>query len=130
MFKKLKDIKPRVLIVDDELRISEFIGEYLTEKGYEAFIADNGEDALDFVKRARPHITLLDVRMASMDGIEVLKRVKEIDPNVGVIMITALQDEELGRQALKLGAADFITKPVDFEYLDTTLLLKLSAMLE
>ncbi len=130
MFKKLEEVQPRVLIVDDEPRIAEFIGEYLTEKGYEAFVADNGQDALNYVKRARPHIVLLDVRMASMSGIEVLKHIKEIDANIGIIMITALQEEELGRRALKLGASDFITKPVDFQYLDKTLLFKLSAMLE
>ena len=130
MFTKLGDIKPRILIVDDEPQIGEFLGEYLTEKGYEAFFTDQGEEALEYIKRAKPHILLLDVRMAGMDGIEVLKRAKALDPNIGVIMITALRDEELGRQALQLGAADFITKPVDFEYLDTSLLLKLSSMLE
>ena len=130
MFTKLEEIKPRILIVDDEPQIGEFLGEYLIEKGYEAFFTDQGEEALEYVKRARPHILLLDVRMAGMDGMEVLRRAREIDPNLGVIMITALQEEELGRKALKLGAADFITKPVDFEYLDTSLLLKLSTMLE
>jgi len=130
MFTKLEEIKPRILIVDDEPQIGEFLGEYLIEKGYETFFTDQGEEALEYVKRARPHILLLDVRMAGMDGMEVLRRAREIDPNLGVIMITALQEEELGRKALKLGAADFITKPVDFEYLDTSLLLKLSTMLE
>ncbi len=130
MFKNLEDIPLRVLVVDDELQIGEFISDFLIEKGYEVFFADNGDDALLFVKRARPHIALLDIRMTGMNGLEVLKHIKEIDPKVGVIMITALQEEELGREALKLGASDYINKPIDFEYLDTSLMVKLSAMLD
>jgi len=130
MFNRLEEISPRVLIVDDEPQIGEFLGEYLLEKGWEVFFADNGSDAIHYVKRARPHIVLLDVRMATMSGLEVLKQIKKIDPHVGVIMITALQEENIGREALALGASDFISKPIDFDYLDTSLLVKLSSMLE
>lgn len=130
MFQSLEEIKPRVLIVDDEPQIGGFLGEFLTEKGYEVFYADSGEEALKFVKRVRPHMTLLDVRMSGMDGIETLRRLIDIDPKLGVIMITALHEEEVGREALKLGAVDFITKPIDFDYLETSLMYKLSAMIE
>lgn len=130
MNRKTEDIPLRVLIVDDEHQIGEFLFEFLTELGYEAFFADNGIDALKFIKRTRPHIVLLDVRMHGMDGLEVLQRIMEIDPNVGVIMVTALQEEDIGRQALNLGAVDYISKPIDLEYLETSLLIKLSSMLE
>jgi len=130
MFKKLDEIKPRILIVDDDQKLGEVLSDYLTEKGYEVFYADNGDDALLYVKRTRPHIVLQDVRMSDISGIEVLKHIIEIDPKVGIIMITAHQEDELGREALMAGAIDFITKPIDFEYLDTSLMLKLSAMLE
>ncbi len=125
-----EDIKVRILIVDDEPRIGEFLDEFLTEQGYEVFFADNGVDALALVKHARPHIVLLDVKMSGMNGLEVLQRIKEVDTTTGVIMVTALQEEETGRQALRLGAVDFITKPIDFEYLETSLLVKVSAMLD
>ncbi|MDP8239152.1 MAG: response regulator [Candidatus Hatepunaea meridiana] len=130
MFKKLREIKPRILIVDDNQNIGEVLSDYLTEKGYEVSYAGNGDDALHYVKRTRPHIVLWDVRMPDISGIEVLKQIIEIDPKVGVVMITAHQEDELGREALMAGAIDFITKPIDFEYLDTSLMLKLSAMLE
>ncbi len=126
---KPSEIQIRVLIVDDEPEIGEFLNEFLIEQGYEVFYADNGIDALEFVRRARPHIILLDVKMSQMDGLEVLAMVKKYDPCTGVIMVTSSQDQEIGKQALKLGAVDFITKPVDLEYLKVSLTMKLSAML-
>jgi len=130
MIRSFESVKPRILIVDDERQIGEFLSEFLLEKGYEVFYADSGEDGINFVKRIRPHIVLLDVRMGGMNGLDALKHFKEIDPRVGVIMVTALHEEEVGREALKLGAVDYITKPIDFEYLETSLVYKLSAMLE
>lgn len=122
-------IQIRVLIVDDEPEIGEFLNEFLIDQGYEVFYADNGTDALEFVRRARPHIILLDVKMAEMDGLEILKQITQYDSGAGVIMVTASKDENTGRQALKSGAVDYITKPIDFNYLKTSLKLKLSAML-
>ena len=120
----------KLLIVDDELDVKDFAANFFRKRKFEVFTASNGNQALDLAEKQNPDLILLDIKMQGMDGIEVLKRAKTLDPNMGVIMITALQDEELGREALKLGAADYITKPVDFEYLDTSLLLKLSTMLE
>lgn len=125
-----EDIKIRVLIIDDEPRIGEFLTEFLTEKDYEVFFADNGSEGLMILKKARPHIVLLDIKMSGMNGLEVLQRIKEIDPAAGVIMVTALQEEETGKQALRLGAVDFISKPIDFDYLETSLLVKVSAMID
>lgn len=130
MIQNPKDIPLRILVVDDERQIGEFLHDFLTEQGYEVFYASNGDDALAFVKRVRPHVVLLDVRMTGMDGLEVLQHIMEIDPKAGVIMVTAMQEEDIGRQALQLGAVDYITKPIDLEYLETSLLVKLSAMLE
>ncbi len=130
MFRKTEDIPLRILVVDDEHQIGEFLHEFLTELGYDVFFADNGLDALQLIKRIRPHIVLLDVRMHGMDGLEVLQHIMEIDPKIGVIMVTALQEEDIGRQALNLGAVDYMSKPIDLEYLETSLLIKLSSMLE
>lgn len=68
--------------------------------------------------------------MAGMIGLEVLEHIQVLDPKVGVIMVTALQEEETGRQALKLGAVDYLTNPIDFEYLEASLTIKISEMLE
>ena len=123
-----EDIMPRVLVVDDEPDAVELLQEFLTAKGYEVLAASNGEDALRKVKEERPHLILLDVRMPKMNGIEVLKQVRQIDHEVGVIMVTAVNEEETGRQALKLGAFDYITKPLDFKYLERSLWYKITTM--
>jgi DNA-binding response OmpR family regulator len=124
----VEDVMPRVLVVDDEPDFIELLREFLTAKGYEVIAASNGEEALRKVKEERPHLILLDVRMPKMNGLEVLKQVREIDHEVGVIMVTAVNEEETGRQALKLGAFDYITKPLDLKYLERSLWYKITTM--
>jgi DNA-binding response OmpR family regulator len=119
----------RVLVVDDEPDAVELLQEFLTTKGYEVVTASNGEEALRKVKEERPHLMLLDVRMPGMNGMEVLRRVREFDQEVGIIMVTAVNEEETGREALKLGAFDYIVKPLNFEYLERSLWYKVTTML-
>ncbi len=119
---------PRVLVVDDEPDAVEMLQEFLVAKGYEVLTASDGEEALRKVKEERPHVILLDVRMPGMNGLEVLKRVRAMDHEVGVIMVTAVNEEETGRQALQLGAFDYITKPLDFTYLERSLWVKIQMM--
>ena len=120
---------PRVLVVDDEPVAVELLHAFLADKGLEVLTASDGEEALRQVKEHRPHLILLDVRMPKLNGLEVLKRVREIDHEVGVIMVTAVNEEETGREALKLGAFDYITKPLDLPYLERSLWLKIATML-
>jgi len=127
---KLENIQPRVLIVDDEELIGELLSDYLKEKGFEPFSIVSGEEAVKYVKRLRPHVVLLDIRIPDMNGLDVLQQIHELDPTVAVIMITGMHDEETARQALKLGAVDYIAKPIDLEYLDTSLMIKISSMLD
>ncbi len=118
----------RILVVDDEPEVGIMLKKFLTKKGHDVYTALNGEEALEVVKKERPHIVLLDIIMPKMDGIECLKRIKEIDKEVGVIMITAVKQEEVGKQALKLGAFDYITKPLSLQYLEDCLMVKLFQM--
>jgi len=119
---------PRVLVVDDEPDALELLQAFLEAKGYEVLTASDGEEALQKVKEERPHLILLDVRMPKMTGLEVLKRVREIDREVGVIMVTAVNEEETGRQALQMGAFDYIIKPLDLKYLERSLWVKITMM--
>ncbi|MCF7811644.1 response regulator [bacterium] len=130
MKKKIEDIAPRILIVDDEELIGELLSDYLREKKYEPFYIAKGTEALKYVKKLRPHVVLLDIRIPDMNGLEILKQIHEIDQTVAVIMITGMHDEDTARQALQLGAVDYITKPIDLEYLDTSLVIKMSSMLD
>jgi two-component system response regulator PilR (NtrC family) len=120
---------PRVLVVDDEPDAVELLREFLSGKGYQVITAADGEEALRQVKAERPHLILLDVRMPKLNGLEVLRRVREIDHEVGVIMVTAVNEEETGRQALQMGAFDYITKPLDFQYLERSLWYKITTMI-
>ncbi len=118
----------RILVVDDEQEVCDMLKKFLTRREHTVYTALDGEEALSIVKEERPHIVLLDIRMPKMNGIECLKCIKEIDKEVGVIMITAVKEEEIGKQALKLGAFDYITKPLSLKYLEDCLMVKLLQM--
>ena len=119
----------KVLVVDDEPEAVELLVEFLSSKGYEVLTATSGEEALRRVKEDRPHLVLLDIRMPKMNGLEVLKRIREIDPEMGIIMVTAVNEEDVGRQALELGAFDYVVKPLDLKYLERSLWYKVTTML-
>ena len=119
----------KVLVVDDEPAAVELLVEFLSSKSYEVLTATSGEEALRRVKEDRPHLVLLDIRMPKMNGLEVLRRIREIDAEVGVIMVTAVNEEDVGRQALELGAFDYIVKPLDLKYLERSLWYKITTML-
>ena len=118
----------RVLIVDDEPDFVELIQEFVAGRGYEPLVAYSGREALQKVKEERPHIVLLDIRMPGMDGMEVLEKIREIDREIGVIMLTAVNDREIGRQSLQRGAFDYLVKPIDLKYLERVLWYKVAAM--
>jgi len=119
----------RILVVDDEVEACDVLKEFLTSKGYEVHTALDGLTAISKVKEIRPHIVLLDIMMPGMSGTEVLKEVKKIDSRVGVIMTTAVVDEEIAKETLKLGAYDYITKPLDLDYLETVVIVKIVDLL-
>lgn len=119
---------PTILIVDDEERVCHMLSEFLSRKGYEVCTALSGEEALRLVEQRPPDLILLDVKMPGLDGLQTLARIKAIAPDTGVIMVTALQDEETGKQAMQLGAADYITKPFSLEYLETSVAVKILMM--
>ena len=110
-----------VLLVDDEPGILKVLGISLADRGYRVLTAENGEEALRVFQEARPEVILTDIKMPGMDGIELLKRIKEESPNTEVIMITGHGEMELAIQSLKYDASDFITKPIHDETLDIAL---------
>ena len=119
----------RILVVDDEIEVCKILKEFLSEKGYEVYTALDGATALQKVRETKPHVVLLDIIMPGMGGIDVLKEIKKIDPTTGVIMITAVTDHELAKRTLELGAYDYITKPVDLDYLENVLMVMIVALL-
>ena len=111
----------RVLVVDDEPELRAVLVEYLQGKGFEVLQAGGGEEALRRLGEFRPHIVLLDIMMPGLSGVETLRRIKTLQPGTAVIMVSAIEDQEAARQTLVLGAADYVAKPVDFQYLDSVL---------
>ncbi|HYS19041.1 MAG TPA: response regulator [Candidatus Binatia bacterium] len=108
----------RILVVDDEAPVREVLTEYFATEGYAVEAATNGAEALTAIRGGRADLVLLDVRMPGLDGVQVLRRIRELDGNVPVIMVTANEDVVLAKETLKLGAFDYVAKPFDFEYLD------------
>ena len=129
MLMRTNSIPSRILIVDDEEDICEMLSDFLEECGYETFRATTGKEALSVVKAARPHLMLLNIRLPEMSGIDILRDVRAIDQEIGVIMVTEYQDVSIAQEALKMGASDFITKPLDLNYLETSVQVKIKAML-
>ncbi|MFQ5693094.1 MAG: response regulator, partial [Nitrospinota bacterium] len=76
-----------------------------------------------------PHLVLLDIRMPGMGGVETLKKIKEFDSQIGVIMVTAVHDEEMAKRTMEHGAYDYVTKPIDFNYLNLVVFAKIAEVL-
>ena len=120
--------KAKILVVDDEKEICELTKSFLDRRNFETFTATDSNEAIRLTQEQQPQIVLLDVRLGSESGMDVLRKIKEIDANAKVIMITALDDEASIRQARSLGADDYITKPFTTKYLNDFILQKISAL--
>lgn len=114
-------MKKKLLLVDDEKDIRDVLSVSLSDIGYDIFEAENGEEAMRLFHEVQPSIVLTDIKMPSMDGIELLQKVKQEDPDVEVIMITGHGDMDLAVKSLKFEAIDFISKPISVHALETSL---------
>jgi DNA-binding NtrC family response regulator len=119
--------KPEVLVVDDEREFLSLFSKMLEMWGYAPLTAADGDKALELVDQ-HPGLgaVLLDLRLPGKGGMEVLREIQKRNPRTGVIMLSGLADREVARQAIKLGAFDYITKPPDFPALQSTLIACLS----
>lgn len=100
-----------ILLVDDEAHIRKYVGLILKTIGTPTLLeAGNGQDAVEIYRREQPDLVLLDVNMPVMDGIETLKKLREIDPECLVIMLTSLANRQTIDQAADLGATNYIRK--------------------
>lgn len=120
----------KLLAVDDEKGICSFLRDFFSERGYMIFTALNGKDALAIIKKERPNIVFLDIKMPEMDGLEVLKRIKEMDNSIKVIMVTVAGDQATKDKAKELGADEYIIKPFNLNYLEEVVIKKISELMK
>ena len=108
-------MEERILIVDDEEMVCSLLARRLAKERYVCLTANNGKEALNHFYKDQFSLIISDIKMPEMDGVELLKQVKAMDPNMLVIMVTAYPELDLVVEAMRLGAYDFITKPVNLE---------------
>ena len=114
----------KLLVIDDDFPTCDFLKSFFSHRGCKVFVANDGDHAISIIKEERLDIILLDVRLPGLSGIEVLQKIKEIDKNPKVIMMSAVDEEVVVELAMKYGAADYITKPFSLEWLERDVFLK------
>ena len=114
----------RLLIVDDDLPTCDFLRLFFEKREYQVFTAQSGAKALAVVEEKHPNVILLDIKMPDMSGIEVLRKTKEIDGEVKIIMMTGVKEEVVIELTKEYGAIEYITKPFSLEHLEKDVMPK------
>jgi len=115
----------KILVVDDDASHRLMLEAVLEAEGYEVFQADDGEEAVESVEKEFYDLILMDIRMARMSGIDALKEIKKISPGIPVLIMTAFASIETAVEAVKSGAYDYVTKPLDTEKLKRSIAAEL-----
>jgi DNA-binding NtrC family response regulator len=110
-----------VLVIDDDPLIRKTLSSYLSKKGYEAVVAEDGEQGIQKYEEIIPDLVILDIRLPDVDGLEVLGRIREKNPNASIIIMTAYDDMKTTIEAIKSGAFEYLVKPLDYVELDLTI---------
>lgn len=109
--------KPTILIADDEPEIVKFFCNIFSKEGYRVINAQNGRNVLKRIKKGDIDLVILDVVMPDMNGIKVLRELRKITPKVAVILLSAYGTLHTAKEAMLLGAQDYITKPFDIDFM-------------
>ena len=120
----------KLLTVDDEKGVTDLLYNFFKQRKFHVMVANSGQEALDIVKKDKPNIILLDISMKGLNGLEVLEKVKAIDKNIKVIMITVHGEQETIDQAKALGADEYIIKPFKVSYLQEVVIKKIQELLK
>lgn len=113
--KKNQAGKIKLLLVDDEKGFANIIAKRMSKRDIDVTKAYSGTEALQAIRKADFDVAVLDLKMEDMDGIEILKIFKKMDPDLAVIMLTGHGSEEAAKNGIKFGAFDYLTKPCDLE---------------
>ena len=115
----------RILIADDDPQVREILKIFLTKQGYHVDEAENGAQALSMLDNALPDLVFLDIVMPDLSGIETLRWIRRKYPDLNVIIMTGMNQEEVWKKAMLSGATDYMTKPFSYEQLRANLNLYL-----
>lgn len=107
--------KKHILVVDDDNDVCELLAEGLASFGHPAYAASNPHEALEIVEREPIRLVLTDIAMPEVDGFEVLRRIKFYDPDIAVVMVTGATDVDIAIRAIREGASDYVTKPLNLD---------------
>lgn len=120
---------PKLLIVDDEIDVRDFAANFFRKRKINCFTAASGEEALDLVDKENPDLVLLDIKMDGIDGIETLKRLREKNSNIKVIMVTGRKpdDQEAFDKCKECGATNYIHKPLELDELERIVMKALTS---
>ncbi|MGI6241593.1 MAG: response regulator [Candidatus Omnitrophota bacterium] len=121
-------MKKKLLLVDDEVEICEFLKSFFEDRDYQVATAHSGVQAIEQVESFKPDVVLLDIQMPEMDGLSALREIKEKYPRVKVIMVTAVETQDRIEAAMRLGADNYITKPLSLEYLEKDVQEKIESL--
>ena len=120
----------KILVVDDEPEVRKLMEHFLTGKGFEVRVAENGRLGLATLETFKPDLVLLDMHMPELDGAGTLREVARRWPTLPVIMVTVNEDVETTSRLLQLGAADYVPKPFNLDYLEQAINIQLSVVRE
>lgn len=120
---------PRILVVDDEPEVRDLLRRFFVRKKYDVLTAESGAECLATLDRDPVDAVLLDVAMPGMSGMEVLSKIHATRPDLPVVMVTGMTDEALAKETLARGAFDYVMKPMNFDYLERTIYIKLAERL-
>lgn len=116
---------PKLLIVDDEIDIREFAKSYFRKRSIEVFTASGGLEAMEIIDQEKPDLVLLDVRMEEMNGVDVLRKLREMGNTTKVVMVTGVKEEATIQEAERLGVTGYIHKPLVLDELEKIVLKEL-----
>ena len=111
----LDDSSKHILVIDDDLAVCELLADSLATFGHPAYTASNASEALEIVKREPIRLVLTDIDMPEVDGFEVLRSIKSYDADVDVVMVTGATDVDIAIRAIREGASDYVTKPLNLD---------------
>ncbi len=109
---------PKILVVDDESEVLEFMQRFLARRGLQTIGVQAGRRAFSVYKQERPDLVFLDITMPDADGVTILKKIKEFDFQAQVIMLTSKTSQQARKEAERIGALDYLTKPIELSQID------------